>query len=128
MIRVIECLYEFIHGNFDIRYFQHRIACDFANFVEREIGKLFFKCRGISQRNFDKQTSIHFSECGRQTDVKRHAQASADAHLCSSDGKTTFAEIMRGSNKSARDGLMQGPIDRSEERRVGKECRSRWSP
>src|SRR3712207_9104979 len=24
-------------------------------------------------------------------------------------------------------GLM-GPVDRSEERRVGKECRSRWSP
>src|SRR5256886_12494112 len=23
---------------------------------------------------------------------------------------------------------MLGPIDRSEERRVGKECRSRWSP
>ena len=25
-------------------------------------------------------------------------------------------------------GLMRGPAMRSEERRVGKECRSRWSP
>ena len=24
--------------------------------------------------------------------------------------------------------LYENPIDRSEERRVGKECRSRWSP
>src|SRR5258708_37239805 len=27
-----------------------------------------------------------------------------------------------------RDSISQGTVDRSEERRVGKECRSRWSP
>ena len=31
-------------------------------------------------------------------------------------------------NKDNRNGAVQGIADRSEERRVGKECRSRWSP
>jgi len=30
--------------------------------------------------------------------------------------------------KTARRGVMAGVTGRSEERRVGKECRSRWSP
>ena len=31
-------------------------------------------------------------------------------------------------NKSNLNNMMNNPISRSEERRVGKECRSRWSP
>ena len=34
----------------------------------------------------------------------------------------------RASKKTAQDVSISDPIDRSEERRVGKECRSRWSP
>ncbi len=40
-------------------------------------------------------------------------------------GKTTTTErILYYTGKSHR----MGEVDRSEERRVGKECRSRWSP
>ena len=37
-------------------------------------------------------------------------------------GKTTLFNALTGSNQYV------GNDDRSEERRVGKECRSRWSP
>ena len=33
-----------------------------------------------------------------------------------------------GDAKPVREGVSEMRIDRSEERRVGKECRSRWSP
>ena len=34
----------------------------------------------------------------------------------------------RRKNPALDEGMAEGIIDRSEERRVGKECRSRWSP
>ena len=36
--------------------------------------------------------------------------------------------VLRHFNKSASEHLYKWHADRSEERRVGKECRSRWSP
>ena len=44
----------------------------------------------------------------------------------SEEKKGFFARLKEGLTKT-RDNIVRG-IDRSEERRVGKECRSRWSP
>ena len=41
-------------------------------------------------------------------------------HLGESSCKASLAELRRGVGRK--------PLCRSEERRVGKECRSRWSP
>ena len=38
-------------------------------------------------------------------------------------GKTTLLRILMGLERPT-----TGSVERSEERRVGKECRSRWSP
>ena len=56
--------------------------------------------------------------------------------MCSSDlaNKAVDVYIYEGKDvvKMAQDGPLKGDVvileDRSEERRVGKECRSRWSP
>src|SRR5256712_12033379 len=37
-------------------------------------------------------------------------------------------EAIRKATESAKRSLIRVPLRRSEERRVGKECRSRWSP
>ena len=42
-------------------------------------------------------------------------------------GKSTLMRIIAG-DLSATTGTVSHPEHRSEERRVGKECRSRWSP
>src|SRR6266487_5942755 len=110
MIRVVECLYEFIYRNFHIGNSENRIGCDCASFMEWKLGKLAFKCRGIRWRDFDKQASVDFSECSRCFGVKFHAKASTDAHLCGSDGESTFTEVMRGFDQSVCDGLMQSAI------------------
>ena len=50
-------------------------------------------------------------------------------------GKTTLVDAMLRQSGAFRDNQVvaervmdSGDIERSEERRVGKECRSRWSP
>ena len=44
--------------------------------------------------------------------------------------KKAFAKFRQRSDNSVEESYMFMPtiVDRSEERRVGKECRSRWSP
>ena len=46
--------------------------------------------------------------------------------LLESKGQVFYLE--EGTKKQVRNLLLSNHIDRSEERRVGKECRSRWSP
>src|SRR5688500_16067856 len=97
---------KFIHCNFDIGNFENRLGCDITDFGEWEIGKLVFKCREVCWQDFNEQTSVHLSECFRCFKVKFHAETSADAHLCGSDGETAFAKVMCRSDKSACDGAM----------------------
>src|SRR5256885_2532905 len=53
--------------------------------------------------------------------VRRHARAATVQVTVWSDGEGTSVRVVD-------DGVGIGPAERSEERRVGKECRSRWSP
>src|SRR6266852_7736630 len=67
--------------------------------------------------------SLFFSSSGRHTRCYR--DWSSD--VCSSDleGRSASALVRRGPPR----GLAHEPAhERSEERRVGKECRSRWAP
>src|SRR5216683_2488992 len=63
---------------------------------------------------------------------RRHTRSDRDwsSDVCSSDlGAVTFdppAQLPEGARVEVR--LKEQPASRSEERRVGKECRSRWSP
>src|SRR5271170_8341336 len=65
---------------------------------------------------------------------RRHTRSTRDwsSDVCSSDlvGAGNSREIAKG-DESVCGGDLRGAAgesDRSEERRVGKECRSRWSP
>src|SRR6478609_11336677 len=62
---------------------------------------------------------------------RRHTREASDwsSDVCSSDlkGHGAGREVLMGPS-SERDGGGFGIAQRSEERRVGKECRSRWSP
>src|SRR5574342_3917 len=63
---------------------------------------------------------------------RRHTRSGGDwsSDVCSSDlvgrGLALIAPPMRWTTSRAM--LRPRPVPRSEERRVGKECRSRWSP
>src|SRR2546427_3458719 len=64
---------------------------------------------------------------------RRHTRFDCDwsSDVCSSDLEaTTRGEIqaLRADGTLVRQSTFTGPARRSEERRVGKECRSRWSP
>src|ERR1041384_7516395 len=54
------------------------------------------------------------------------------AHSKRTNGIARFRELSEGPvlplGRQARRSAWRVPLDRSEERRVGKECRSRWSP
>ena len=56
-----------------------------------------------------------FGECSFAVEIKSHGD----------NGKVLELELEHSLNC---DGMLQMISDRSEERRVGKECRSRWSP
>src|SRR2546428_9057010 len=66
---------------------------------------------------------------------RRHTRSDRDwsSDVCSSD-LLALARVMkafkrwRGRAEHRYSALQLGAHDRSEERRVGKECRSRWSP
>ena len=46
----------------------------------------------------------------------------------SEEAAVAFLEKVRAENRTARHNVYAYRLRRSEERRVGKECRSRWSP
>ena len=50
----------------------------------------------------------------------------AAARICYRD--VTAADLLRREEESLSEELLDHILLRSEERRVGKECRSRWSP
>src|SRR2546429_2733072 len=51
-----------------------------------------------------------------------------DYHFQTEEGPASLAGLFRGRSQLLVYHFMFGPDYRSEERRVGKECRSRWSP
>ena len=53
---------------------------------------------------------------------------SGDIELCFGSAERALADIEARSREILKDGKFPLLIGRSEERRVGKECRSRWSP
>src|SRR5438477_5440643 len=64
---------------------------------------------------------------------RRHTRLTCDwsSDVCSSDlasGDEQVAPKARASEHATQDDDDSAPAARSEERRVGKECRSRWSP
>ena len=62
-------------------------------------------------------------------DAKRHAEALVDKNEVLSRSRKRSEELMKVTDENIRK-MKMGTYDaeRSEERRVGKECRSRWSP
>src|SRR2546427_12438927 len=61
-------------------------------------------------------------------EIDRSAGAATAAELCKSGADAVFIET-DVSSKEATNKMAAAVLDkRSEERRVGKECRSRWSP
>src|SRR5437016_14139069 len=63
-------------------------------------------------------------QCVRRGQVPQTKQLSE----CRSIDRAALAELLRLRYLPAPDTLFKGIRKRSEERRVGKECRSRWSP
>src|SRR5437588_6845596 len=62
---------------------------------------------------------------------RRHTRSLCDwsSDVCSSDlSLTRERRFLRGTRRNLRGKGRAGSAARSEERRVGKECRSRWSP
>src|SRR5437763_10496285 len=63
---------------------------------------------------------------------RRHTRYIGDwsSDVCSSDLHDAHpgGMVVRGLAERSKPGHKPLPCDRSEERRVGKECRSRWSP
>ena len=67
----------------------------------------------------------------RQFGVSRHAldRHKKNGHIAQQIAKAAEAkEIAQAENLLSKITTLQETADRSEERRVGKECRSRWSP
>src|SRR6266704_5986878 len=61
---------------------------------------------------------------------RRHTRSKRDwsSDVCSSDLPRSAATADFARNRPTTSGLAMRVRSRSEERRVGKECRSRWSP
>src|SRR5260221_14527304 len=56
------------------------------------------------------------------------AAPSAGVIVCCADAASRATAVARAARRAERKGRESGTALRSEERRVGKECRSRWSP
>ena len=81
---------------------------------------LIMKKRGLSQKEFSEQTGISQSTISDWKRKNTNPSADKILKICEVLRVTPYellAESTGGANK-----------ERSEERRVGKECRSRWSP
>ena len=62
-----------------------------------------------------RMTVLYFSGTGNSKFIASRFAENMDAECHSIEEKIDFSELLHR-------------VDRSEERRVGKECRSRWSP
>src|ERR1051326_7466510 len=78
--------------------------------------------------DFPDYLRISAAELGKGQSVKVRVLADAPT-LAKNLAEAILTEIRAGehSDRGATLIIPVGPVDRSEERRVGKECRSRWS-
>ena len=81
--------------------------------------------------------NIKGKEIGRKIDLDKSIfQIDPNHHAIYLDVKQHLANKRQGTNSTKQRSFIKGStkkikleyLDRSEERRVGKECRSRWSP
>ena len=67
--------------------------------------------------------------CSRECSNKRiYKKISVKCEICGKELERTKSEINRNKHNYCSDKCKAKGMRRSEERRVGKECRSRWSP
>src|SRR5262249_59697791 len=100
-------------------------------------GSLFTTVSSLSRVEYVLLTCF-FSVCFFFSSRRRHTRLVSDwsSDVCSSDLRSTGSPRLSGARcaglgrsvGSARPGAPARRLRRSEERRVGKECRSRWSP
>src|SRR3989449_8900493 len=83
---------------------------------------LFRSCEGLSRPR-----ALHPRRSRGVTKAERYAAAGVKLDVAD-EAKRRIAELARGTRTPLARGQVGGFGGRSEERRVGKECRSRWSP
>src|ERR1035441_8120662 len=86
----------------------------------RGIPKPITTKKGNGRSDYAKRTAHHKGTTGR--DASEAVRAAADAGQSCDRGEALWRGVL-GLQR-----LHRGHVHRSEERRVGKECRSRWSP
>ena len=86
--------------------------------------------QGQRLRHRDEMLGInsYMAHLGKCVDLARRQGHRINVSLDSLDRACMQQITGRDSLRPILDGLMAGKAARSEERRVGKECRSRWSP
>src|SRR6266478_4265108 len=77
------------------------------------------------QRTNSRPLALSFFSTGMNSPRKRSLACCLSSEL---DPEGRYTDTTESPPKSARRNLPSGSNSRSEERRVGKECRSRWSP
>src|SRR5258708_39018860 len=90
------------------------------------------KCQGrvvLQSVSFFEGQASNRAECRKPITSKREMSMSSKlkAHG-STETETTSTQAGRGEISAGNSAREEGIRRRSEERRVGKECRSRWSP
>src|SRR3954463_16832925 len=90
---------------------------------------------GLKDLSKHKDKKLNYAAAGLTslffTSRRRHTMLSFDwsSDVFSSDlAKTDTVAVVVGAGLQAEDDVDRVGLGRSEERRVGKECRSRWSP
>src|SRR3712207_8532603 len=82
-------------------------------------------------RDWEFRRVLFRSASGRENardEILRSACGLADLAIPLARGLLRLAGLEALAHGDGRDGLSPRGVPRSEERRVGKECRSRWSP
>src|SRR2546425_9055006 len=92
------------------------------------------KPRAAPESFLDHRRSARLAYAGRvETTIASRPTASGDGTRNSPSGDQAFRRVLHVRQGAVRVLVVEldgsgGPEHRSEERRVGKECRSRWSP
>ena len=72
--------------------------------------------------------SLRSESSDLETRVRRGETVRVEVERMRKDGRRIQVRLSAAAVKAAADGALVALYERSEERRVGKECRSRWSP